>query len=230
MDHIPRHIAIIPDGNRRWAREHHLPVSYGHKKGFDVCTQITEKARELGVSVVTLWGFSTENWSRDEEERATLFSLFESGIEQNLKKALKEKTRIIHLGRKDRFSESLQKKIKQAEDETCHFTSFYSCIGLDYGGHDELTRAMQSIIRSGISSSEITPAIVNAHLDTSELPHPYPDLIIRTGNEYRLSGLLPWQSAYSELVFVNKNFPDFSPADLENCIEEYKKRQRRFGT
>ncbi len=224
---IPNHVAIIPDGNRRWARKHNLPVFIGHQKGFQSLKKIIKKSFQIGIKVVTIWGFSTENWKRDKEEIENLMKLFKKIIDFYLKEALKNQIRLIHLGRKDRLDKILIKKIIDAEEKTKKFNKNYLCIGLDYGGQDEILRAINQIIKTKINF--INEEVFNQYLDTKDLPYPYPDLIIRTSGEQRLSGFLLWQAVYSELIFVKKYLPEFTIKDFQNCIKEYSHRKRRFG-
>jgi len=229
MDNLLKHIAIIPDGNRRWAKEKGLPTFKGHKRGFNQAIEIGKKTRELGIKVLTLWAFSTENWKRTKEEISYLMDLYYQMIEINIKDALKEKIRIIHLGRKDRISNKLRLKIMEAEEKTKNFDKYYLAIALDYGGRDEIIRTINKINQSKISIKNFSEEKINQFLDTKDLPYPSPDLVIRTSGEIRTSGFMIWQAAYSEWIFYPKYFPDFTPFDLEKCIEEYKKRKRRFG-
>lgn len=221
------HIAIIPDGNRRWAKEHGLPTFEGHRQGYQKAILLGRKARELGIPVLTFWAFSTENWQRKKEEVSYLMGLFETLIDENLKEALREKIRIIHIGRKDRISKKLLEKIIQAEEETKNFKKNYLVIGLDYGGRDEILRAVTKAVKE--NKSPLSEEEFSKLLDTKDLPYPNPDLIIRTSGELRTSGYLLWQSEYAEWIFVKKKFPDFGPEDLEKCVDEYYHRQRRFG-
>ena len=226
---IPTHVAVILDGNRRWAREKRLPTFEGHRRGFEKTVEIGKKARELGIKILTLWGFSTENWDRSKEEINYLMNLYETWIERNLKVAIKEQLRLIHLGRKDRLKESLRKKIITAEEKTKKFSKYYLCIGLDYGGRDEVLRAAQQSQNSNVKCQNLKEEMLEHYLDTKDLPQQDVDLIIRTGGEQRMSGFMMWQGAYAEYIFVDKYLPDFTPDDFEKCIEEYSKRQRRFG-
>lgn len=228
-DKLPKHIALIPDGNRRWAREHGLPPLEGHRKGLDSANRIIEEAWKLGVPCMTLWAFSTENWDRDEKEVAYLMDIFSTGIESRLKSAKEHKARIIHLGRKDRMNETLRNKIVNAEQETAHFTEHYLSIALDYGGKDEILRAIQKLVKNNTDPEDITPQLLESYLDTHMLPYPNPDLILRTGGEQRTSGFMVWQNGYSELMFVNAFLPAFTVEDFLSCIEAYQKRKRRFG-
>src|SRR3989344_3111601 len=205
---IPNHIAIIPDGNRRWAKEHNLPSFEGHRRGFDVGIKIGKKIRSMGVHTLTVWAFSTE---------------------KNLKEALKEKIRIIHLGRKDRISKNLLEKIKNSEEKTKNFKNYILNIALDYGGRDEIIRAISKLSTMNHEPSTISEENFSQLLDTANQPYPNPDLIIRTSGEQRTSGLMIWQAAYAEYIFLQKHFPDVTDDDIEKAVEEYSRRQRRFG-
>lgn len=226
---IPNHVAIIPDGNRRWAKEKSLPTQEGHKKGYQQGIEIGRRARKMGIKVLTLWAFSTENWGRSKEEVSYLMNIYNIIIDQYLKEALKEEIRIIHLGRKDRINRTLLKKITDAEEKTKKFNKYYLAIALDYGGQDEILRAVNKIRNAQSVIDDLSINQFSKFLDTKDLPFPNPDLIIRPGGENRLSGFMLWQSQYSELFFIKKYFPDFTPNDFETCVKEYMKRQRRFG-
>lgn len=241
---IPNHVAIIPDGNRRWAKENGFPSLIGHQKGFETANKVIEKARDMGVHTMTLWAFSTENWNRSQEEVAYLMKLYEENIEDNLQKAKKEGVRIYHLGRKERIPNSLKEKIIKAEEETKNFEKYVLNIALDYGGHDDILRAMQKfyqdIKNNNISADDIFKEVgkyngkypyylFSKYLDTQDQPYPYPDLVIRTSGEYRLSGYLSWQIAYAELYFAKEHMPAFGPVEFEKAIEDFSQRDRRFG-
>jgi len=226
---IPNHIAIIPDGNRRWAKEHGLPSLEGHRRGFDVAIKIGRKIRSMGVHTLTMWAFSTENWNRTKDEVNYLMKMYGVFIDRNLKEALKEKIRIIHLGRKDRISNKLLKRIQNSEEKTKNFKNYILNIALDYGGRDEIVRSIKKNSKFKIQNSNLTEDNFNDFLDTHDQPHPNPDLIIRTSGEQRTSGLMIWQAAYAEYIFLKKHFPDVKDKDIELSIEEYSKRQRRFG-
>lgn len=225
---LPHHIALIPDGNRRWSRERGLPTFEGHRRGMNAMTAVIEEAWKLGVTCFTAWGFSTENWDRKEKEISYLMELFVHVVDYNLKSAKEHEARLIHLGRKDRIPRKLVDKIHQAEEETSKFTKHTLAIGLDYGGRDEIVRAVSKLLTDK-STDTITPQDFEKYLDTRDVPYPSPDLIIRTGGEQRLSGFLSWQSAYSELAFEPKKLPDFTPEDLRRHVENFQQRQRRFG-
>jgi undecaprenyl diphosphate synthase len=227
---LPKHVVIIPDGNRRWARARGLPTFEGHRRGFDAATKIIEEAWRMGIAGMTLWGFSTENWDREENEISALMKIFSSGVDAHLKSAMKHKARIVHLGRKDRLNSSLLQKIGHAENETRDFIDHYLSIALDYGGRDEIIRAIQKMATDkNLDMSKLEPSIIQKYLDTALLPHPDPDLIIRTGGEQRTSGFMVWQNGYAELMFVEKFLPDFTVDDFKECIEKYQNRERRFG-
>src|SRR3989339_1396996 len=224
--HVPFHVAIIPDGNRRWAREHGLPTFEGHRRGFENIMKVSRRAREMGVHIFTIWGFSTENWKRTVEEVGYLMKLYEQIIDTQLKVALKEKTRIIHMGRKNRIPKTLLNKIVNAEEKTKHFNEYYYAVALDYGGRDEILRAVSQLSNVKSDKLVLKEEDISRFLDTKNLPQPDPDLIIRTSGEERMSGFMLWQSAYAEYMFVKKHCPDFKVADFEECIKEYKLRKR----
>lgn len=225
----PNHIAIIPDGNRRWANDRHLPTIEGHRRGFDNAIKIAKKTRDLGVSTLTLWAFSTENWDRTKEEVGYLMKLFEILIDKNLTEAMRDRVRITHIGRKDRIPKGLLKKIEESEQKTAHFDEYYLNIALDYGGRDEILRAAKKFEARNLKLETLTENNIDQNLDLANQPYPNPDMIIRTGREMRLSGFMLWQSQYSELFFPEVYFPDFNGSVLEKLIAEYEERQRRFG-
>lgn len=229
MNILPHHVAVIPDGNRRWAKERNLPTIEGHRRGFDNAVKLAKYARELHITTLTLWAFSTENWDRTKDEIGYLMRLYEVLIDKNLTQALKDNVRIIHLGRKDRIADKLLKKIIEAEEKTKHFTTYYLNIALDYGGRDEIVRAVNKTRNMKHETRNITEKEIEINLDLANQPYPEPDVIIRTGSEMRLSGFLLWQSQYSELFFPDNYFPDFKEKEFKRIIEEYGTRQRRFG-
>lgn len=221
------HVAIIPDGNRRWAMQKGLPSIEGHRRGFDMIQNLAKYLRSIDVRILTVWAFSTENWNRDKKEIDYLMGIYERWLDIDLKTALKEEIRIIHLGRKDRLNGSLRKKLEDAEEKTKHFTKFYLGVALDYGGRDELLRATQQVLSSKFKVQ--SESDFEKFLDTKDFPYPNPDLIIRTSGEQRTSGFMSWQSAYSEYIFPPVHLPDFNVDELKKCIEEYHHRKRRFG-
>ncbi len=226
---IPDHVAIIPDGNRRWARARGMHTLKGHKAGFDRAVEIGRVAREWGIHTVTLWGFSTENWDRTKEEISYLMKLYEKLIDDYLKEAKENKVRIIHLGRKDRLPKILIKKIAEAEKETKNNKKFIMNIALDYGGHDDIMRAIQGIIKDNVKAEDVNKKLIEKYLDTKGQPYPYVDLMIRTSGEQRTSGFLLWQSEYNEFYWENDHFPGFTPEKFKEAILDYSRRRRRFG-
>lgn len=226
---IPNHIAIIPDGNRRWARARGLYTLEGHRAGFEASVKVCRAAREWGVHTVTLWGFSTENWDRTEKEINYLMNLYKKLIDDFLDEAKENEVRIYHLGRKDRLPKFLMKKIEQAEKETAKYTKYIMNICLDYGGHDDILRAVQEIVKDGVKAEDVTKELMESYIDTHNQPYPYVDLMIRTSGEQRTSGFLLWESPYTEYYWDNGHFPDFSPEKLKDAIIDFSRRRRRFG-
>ena len=230
---VPAHIAIIPDGNRRWAKEHHLPVKAGHKEGAEVFKRVVRHAEKLGVRYITFYAFSTENWRRSESEVEALMSLMLSYLvnseeEMGLDKG---KLRIRIIGERQELSEALQREINRIEEETKDHTKITLNIAINYGGRDEITQAVKSIankVKDGeIKPEDIKEETISENLFTADSPDP--DLLIRTSGEERISNYLLWQLAYSEFYFTDKYWPDFHEEELEKAIREYSKRQRRYG-
>jgi undecaprenyl diphosphate synthase len=224
---IPVHIALIPDGNRRWAKLHKLEASAGHKKAgsYEHIKDLFDAARNLGVKYLSFWGFSTENWKRDEKEIDAIFELVSKAVKEWRKEAIENKIRFRHIGRKDRLPKNLIEEIDKLEKETKDNEDFNVQICLDYGGRDEIVRAVNKIIEKGEKS--IDEKKFNDYLDTNGIPEP--DLIIRTSGEKRTSGFMPFQSAYSEWYFADVHFPDFDACELKKAISEFGKRKRTFG-
>ncbi|MCF7844127.1 di-trans,poly-cis-decaprenylcistransferase [Candidatus Gracilibacteria bacterium] len=221
---IPKHIAIIPDGNRRWAKQHNKLSAQGHAMGYKRIQDCITYARKEGISIVTVWAFSTENWKRKQDEIGELMTIISKGLSKIHKDAKKEKTRVIHIGRRDRLGKKLLKLIETVEEETKHYQTFTLCLAIDYGGEDEIKRA-----EIKLSESKDNKKSILDFLDTTTHKLSNPDLIIRTGGEHRTSGFMPLQSAYSEWVFEEKLFPDFDIDTLSKAIDIYTKRSRRFG-
>lgn len=223
FSNLPRHIAFIMDGNRRWARRLGLTAFRGHREGLKRSREIINECKKLGVFCVTLWGFSTENWKRGKKEIDYLMRLFEKFLDENIDDFHKNGVCMRHIGRKDRLPSSLVNKIIAAEKLTKDNNTFVLCIALDYGGRDEICRAVEKI-KNGECCSEDKIRVL---LDTAGFPDP--DLIVRTSGEMRLSGFLVWQSAYSELYFTHKCFPEFTVRELHKALREYEKRKRTYG-
>jgi len=229
MQTLPNHVAIIPDGNRRWAREHNLPTLEGHRRGFSNALKLAKKIRSLGISTLTLWAFSTENWNRSAEEISYLMKLYELYVDRQLKDALKEEIHVTHLGRKDRLPDKLMKKIDNLEEKTKKFDKFFFNFALDYGGRNEIVRAILKMHKEKFNFGNFSEEKFIDYLDTKDTPHPNPDLIIRSGKEQRLSGFMTWQAAYAEYKFIPKHFPAITEKDVENAVVEFGERERRFG-
>ncbi len=224
---IPNHIALILDGNRRWAKERGKPSFFGHKKGMENAKKIVLHAQKLGVKVVTMWGFSTENWSRSKEEVDFLMNLFENYIDKNIDDYNKHGVRFNHIGSLKELPKSLQIKIKDAIERTKSNTGIIASLALNYGGRDEVKRAVQKIIKKGVKAEDVTFDLIQENLDTAGLPEP--DFIIRTSGEQRTSGFLIWQGVYSEWYFPKTHWPAFDEKEFDKAMIEYGKRQRRFG-
>ena len=228
---IPKHIGIIMDGNRRWAKSKMLPVKLGHKQGAETLKKLTRYANKIGIDIITVFAFSTENWKRSEDEVNALMSLLETYLDDFAKEADTENIVIRVLGNVSAFSKSLQESIERTVKRTENNTGTILNICLNYGGRDEIVCAVKNIaneVKKGkLELDDIDEEIVSNHMYTKNIPDP--DLIIRTSGEMRLSGFLIWQSVYSEILFVEKLWPDFLPEDLDAAIEEYKKRNKRYG-
>lgn len=224
---VPEHIVIIPDGNRRWAKEHGLSSVEGHKKGLEMAMACARTAKNWGVKVLSVWGFSTENWGRPRPEVRYLMQVFEAYLNKKLTELYDEGVQIRHLGRKDRLPAGLCKILEKAEEVTKNNTKYVLNLCLDYGGRDEILRAVKKIIKKGLLIAQIDEKTFSGFLDTKNLPEP--DLLIRTSGEFRSSGIMPWQTAYTEYYFSPVKFPDFDENELRKAILEYSRRQRRFG-
>ncbi|MEK6908979.1 MAG: polyprenyl diphosphate synthase [Nanoarchaeota archaeon] len=223
---IPIHVAIIPDGNRRWAVSKGLKKVDGYSKvDYNHLENLLLEAKKLGSKYMSLWVFSTENWKRPKMEINFLFDHFLENIYKLLEGALKNKVRVKHLGRKDRLPAKIIDGLNLLESETAKFNEFTVLICMDYGGRDEIVRAINKILKSG--RSEISEDDFKNYLDSSGIPDP--DLIIRTSGEKRLSGFMPYQSVYSEFYFADVHFPDFESKQLKEAFEEFSKRKRRLG-
>ena len=228
---MPKHIAIILDGNRRWAKKRKLPIKLGHKQGAETLKKIVRHANKIGLEYITVYAFSTENWKRTEEEVKTLMLLLQNYLDDYSKRADSENIKVKILGDITELSKGMQKSIKECMERTKNNTGVTFNIALNYGGRDEIVRATKKIAEK-VKNGEINIEDINEDLISNNLytaGEPDPDLLIRTSGELRLSGFLPWQSVYSELLFINKNWPDFSEEDLDNSIIEYQKRTRKFG-
>ncbi len=228
---MPRHIAIILDGNRRWARERGKPASFGHKEGAKTLEKIVRYANKIGLEYITVYAFSTENWKRAEEEVKALMLLLQNYLDEYSKRADTENIKVKILGDISVLSEGMQKSIKKCMERTKDNTGVTFNIALNYGGRDEIVKAIKQIskqVKEGkIAEEDITEQMVSDNLYTKGEPDP--DLLIRTSGEIRLSNFLPWQLVYSEFLFIDKNWPEFEEKDLDEAIIEYQKRTRKFG-
>ena len=224
---IPQHVAIIPDGNRRWAKARGFMVSYGHIKSGDYkhTKSLVSEAKKLGVKYLSLWAFSTENWSRPKNEREVIFDLVLNTVDKFRKDASKDKIKFKFIGRKDRLPKNLISDLLKLENETKNFSGITVVLCLDYGGRDEILRAVNQAIKSKLK--RVNEKKFSKLLDTSKIPDV--DLIIRTAEEKRTSGFMPFQSVYSELYFAKPCFPDFGKRELKKAIEDFEKRKRNFG-
>ena len=222
-----RHIAIIMDGNRRWAKERNLPSAAGHKKGVDALRNVVRACDDIGIKYLTVYVFSTENWNRKKEEVDFLMDLVAVTLKNDLDEMHEEGVKITFIGDASKLSKKLQEVTKDAENKTKNNKGVNLQIALNYGSRDEIVNAVKQIIGSGINSDEITQEVISKYLYTAGMPDP--DILIRTGGEKRLSNYLLWQIAYSEVIVVDKYWPDFGKSDLQNCIDEFNNRNRRYG-
>ncbi len=224
---IPLHVTIIPDGNRRWAKEHKLNAVMGHKKGadYDKLIGLCNEARNKGVKYISFWAFSTENWQREKNEVDELFKVLEDLLPRMIKDAGKNKMKFIHVGRKDRIPKKLIDELEELEKATAKFKEICVVLCLDYGGKDEIVRGINKVLKSNIK--KIDEKIFSNYLDTKNMPDV--DLIVRTGGEKRLSGFMPFTSSYAELYFTDVYFPDFDVSELRKALDEFARRKRNFG-
>ena len=228
---IPQHVAIILDGNGRWAKSKGMPRNYGHTVGAKNVETVCQTAHDMGIKYLTVYAFSTENWKRAEDEVKALMMLLQNYLDEYSKRADTENIRVKILGDITALSEGMQKSIKRCMERTKDNTGVTFNIALNYGGRDELIKAIKQISakvkNQEIDIEEISEKLVSDNLYTKGQPDP--DLLIRTSGELRLSNFLPWQLVYSEFLFLDKNWPDFEEEDLDKAIIEYQKRTRKFG-
>ena len=228
---IPTHVSIIMDGNGRWAKSKGMPRTYGHSKGADVIMDVCEDADSLGIRYLTVYAFSTENWSRPETEVKTLMFLFRKYIKICYTKAMKNNTRVRVIGDKTALDEDLQESIRVLEGDTKNNTGLQFQIAINYGSRDEMLRGMRRMLddyKDGkFTKEELDESLFSSYLDTADIPDP--DLMIRTSGEQRLSNYLMWQHAYSEFYFTETPWPEFNKAELVKALEAYTSRDRRYG-
>lgn len=225
----PFHVAIITDGNRRWARKHGLSTFEGHLAGYKNFKRILKHCQKRGVKVLTAFGFSSENWRRSSEEVDYLMKLLERGLsnEKDIRELNRAGVRIKIIGQKERLPKSLQKVMEKGENLTKKNKKFYVNMAVSYGGRWDVAQAVQKIIKKKIPSEKVTEELIDKYISTAGLPDP--DLVIRAGGERRLSNFLLWQTAYSELYFTNKFWPELSEKELDKAFNDFAKRNRRFG-
>ena len=225
------HLAIIMDGNRRWAKKHGLPAIAGHKQGAKNFEQICKDVKELGIKYLTLYAFSTENWQRSPEEVAALMDLLRSYLKNNVQELQKNKVRICFIGERNMLDKDIVEQMNKIEQETAQYNDFTLCLALSYGSRQELVSAARKIaseVKLGnMSIEDINEQTFSNMLYTKDIPDP--DLLIRTSGEQRISNYLLWQIAYSELYFSDAMWPDFNRKELEKIIENYQTRDRRYG-
>ena len=228
---LPQHIAIIMDGNRRWAKQRNLDVRLGHKKGAETLENIVRYANKVGIKYLTVYAFSTENWKRSKEEVGALMLLLQNYLDDFSKKADTENIRIKILGNREGLSVGLLKSLDNAMIRTKDNTGLTFNVAFNYGGRDEIINAVRNISKevkeNNINIDDINEELISSNLYTKDIPDP--DLMIRTSGEVRTSNFLPWQLVYSEFYFTDKLWPDFTSDDLDEAISEYTKRTRKFG-
>ena len=233
MNNIPSSVAIIMDGNGRWAEKRRLPRVMGHNAGMKAMREIVSTASQLGVNLLTVYAFSTENWNRSDEEINGIFKLLIKYVDSELDKIAKNNVKINILGDRERLAQKVNEKIEQAIKRTEKNDGLIFNIALNYGGRDEILRSVKSVcqeVKSGVLQiDDIDAEKFEKHLYTGELGVKDPDLIIRTSGEIRISNFLLWQLAYSEMIFVDVLWPDFTPDIFKKTIMEYQRRSRRFG-
>lgn len=224
---LPIHVGYIVDGNRRWAKQHGLPAYEGHLAGYNTLQEVLLGTLKSGVKYASAYVFSTENWKRSEEEVGRLMSLLLRVLKSDLPIFIDNNVRLRVIGTRDGLSKTLVKAIDEAESATQDLTGGELLLCLNYGGQLEIADAVKKVVQSGVESENITPELIGRHLYAPEVPPC--DLIVRTSGEQRLSNFMLWRAAYSELMFIDKPWPDMTKQDVADILEEYARRQRRFG-
>jgi len=225
--HLPQHVAIVPDGNGRWAEQRGLPRLSGHQAGAENMRRMVEYLNEYPIKYVTLYGFSTENWSRPEDEVRGLFNILEEFINKYVLEIHSKDIRLRHVGRLDELPQNLQQVINRAMELTKNNSRMTLNVAFNYGGRAEILDAVRRLVADGVSPQDIDEELFSSYLYTAGLP--YVDLLIRTGDELRLSNFLIWQTAYSEYYFTKVLWPDFGKKDIDRALLSYSRRRRRFG-
>jgi undecaprenyl diphosphate synthase len=224
---VPRHLAIVMDGNRRWARQRHLPAIAGHRAGVETIRKTLRAARERGVEYLTLYSFSTENWTRDPDEVTGLMALLEETIRRETKSLVEDEVKLRVIGRLGELSDRLQKAIAGAVQATSGGARGVMTLAFNYGGRAEIVDAVRRVVADGVAPDQVDEAAIAQRLYAPD--HPDPDLLVRTGGELRVSNFLLWEVAYAEMWATEVLWPDFSVADLDAALASYAKRERRFG-
>lgn len=227
MNNIPKHIGIIMDGNRRWARERGLPTFEGHRRGYEKVKEVGDWCLARGIKILTVFAFSTENWQRSKEEVEYLMSLLHFALTKELREFDKRGIKLKIIGKREGLPEKVARAVREAETHTAKNTTSLLQIAINYGGRLELVDAVKKIISQNVSAEKVDETVISQNLYTAGVPDP--DLIIRTSGEQRMSGFLLWQSAYSELYFCQNYWPAFSEKDLDEALRWFAGRQRRFG-
>ncbi len=223
----PRHVAIIMDGNGRWAKQRGLPRSIGHRQGTENLRTIIKAAVEFGIEILTIYAFSTENWSRPRKEVQLLMRILEMVIDRELDELKAQGVQIRHIGELEGVEPRLQEKVRQACAATAHNTRLILNVAFNYGGRDEIVHAVQQILRDGVRPEDVNEALISSYLYTRGLPDP--DLVIRTSGEYRVSNFLIWQGSYAEYYYTPVYWPDFGKEEFRLALQDYASRRRRFG-
>ena len=221
------HIAIIMDGNRRWAKNRGLPTLEGHRRGYNKMKKVTQWCIDRGIKILTVYAFSTENWNRSKSEVSYLMNLFRQALNKDIEEINKQGVKLKVIGQKERLAPDIQKMIEKAEAKTRNNKKLLFNVAISYGGRPDILQAVKKLAANKVPAAKITEEMIGKNLWTEGIADP--DLIVRTSGEYRLSNFLTWQSAYSELLFIDKHWPAFTEHDLDLIIAEYNKRQRRFG-
>ncbi len=231
LNRLPKHVAVIMDGNGRWAKEQGSNRIFGHQNGVESVRAVTEAAAELGIRYLTLYAFSRENWNRPQEEVNALMGLLLNALEEELPTLMKNNVRLLSIGQTEMLPDHLQKKMQSCQDKTANNTGLSLVLALSYSSRWEIARAArivaEEVLRGEIEVSDINPEYFSKHLSTGEIPDP--ELMIRTSGELRISNFLLWQLAYTELYFSNVNWPDFRKEEFYKAIIEFQGRERRFG-
>lgn len=226
-DSIPQHIAIVMDGNGRWAQSRGLPRLAGHRAGTENLRRIIEACVEFGVKVLTIYAFSTENWSRPQDEVSGLMAIFDEVFNRELAELDRQGAQLRHIGRLDGIKKSLQDKVRRGIEKTKNNDRLILNVAFNYGGRDEIVHAIKAMLEEGVDPADVDEQLVSRYLYTKDIPDP--DLIIRTSGEHRFSNFLIWQAAYAEWVFPETFWPDFGREELLAAIQEYGRRERRYG-